>query len=200
MLLKGDRLLVGLKNGDFQILNLKNEEYLESYTLFQSSISALSEGKDSILVASMDGEVAALSRDGSIIWKTRPSNYSIHGLIENDLGIHFIDRTGKYFLLSQETGLTLKEGQFMLNPSIRSNAVILNGWVVLNDGMGVRTISSDHKSILTYQMVGPRADSYIREFRSHPRGFITGDDGGVIRFWALGQLKSPIFSELAAHH
>jgi hypothetical protein len=61
-------------------------------------------------------------------------------------------------------------------------------------------LGCDHKSILTYQMAGTRADSYIREFRSHPKGFITGDDGGVIRFWALGQLKSPIFSGSATLH
>lgn len=192
MLLKDDVLLLGLKNGNLQIFDLKNEEYLENLSLFQSSVSVMSEGKDKILVASCNGEVAAISRNWSIIWKTRLSKNSIYGLIEINNSIQCIDITGKFFLLNQKTGIIQHKEQYNLNPSIYSNAVILRGWIILNDGMGVQAINRDYKRIISYQIEGPLSDSYIREFRSHSKGIITGDDGGVIRLWRFGQLKLPL--------
>ena len=185
MLLTDNHLLLGLKNGNIQQWDPKNSEYLETIARFQAPVSVITKGKGKILAASHSGEITAMSMEGSIRWKTKPSEKPIHGLIEDSKGIHLIDQTSMYFLVDPETGIIQRKENWKLNPSMYSNIAILRGWFVFNDGQAVTAVHRGYKKKISH----PLQDPYVRQFVSHPQGILTGDDDGIIRMWALGKLE-----------
>lgn len=185
LLLVEDNLYLGLKDGTIQVWNTHNDEYLKTFSLFTAPIDVLIKGKDNIYAASREGELAAISKDGSILWKTKSSEYSIHGLVEDERGINFIDEKGVYFLLDIESGTIKQKEEYKVNPSIHSNLTELRGWLVFSDGTGLLAIHRKYKKIFHLTI----NDLYPRQLHSLPIGVVTGDDGGFIRWWMIGQLQ-----------
>lgn len=180
-----DYIFAGLKDGTIQCWNTMNGEYLKTLYSFSTPISLLVRGTANFFAASQNGDLSAFSQDGTILWKTKPSEHSIHGLIEDERGLNFVDEKGVYFLVDTKTGSIKEKADWKVYPSIHSNLTELRGWIVFNTGTGIVAIQREKKKKFSHTIM----DLYIRQLHSLPRGIITGDDGGFIRWWMLGQLN-----------
>ena len=184
-LLLENELIIGLKDGSLQRWDTHKDTLLDTISLFSSSVSQLLFGKEKILATSWEGEVAALSSEGELLWKEKVSDKGIYAIMENEEGIQTIDHGGVYRLIDSQRQIIPKKLPEELNQSIYSNLICFREWFIVYDGMGIQGYCNKYSEILSY----PNFDPYIRSFHTHPYGVFTGDDEGKIRFCVLGKLS-----------
>ena len=186
-----DRLYLGLKTGTIQIWDIEKDEILKSINLFNSPISAIELGFDSIIVTSWKGETASISPEGDIQWRIKLTQEKIETIFGDINKIMIVDIKGNYFQLNSKTGNIIEKGIWNLisvkGATIASNLILFRDWFVLSGYGGVWAFwNEDYNKIFHYYLEDP----LIRKLYPHPLGFYTGDDTGYIRFWKIGGIRS----------
>ncbi|MFX1257507.1 MAG: hypothetical protein ACFFAN_06595 [Promethearchaeota archaeon] len=183
-------LFLGLKDGSIQIWDLEREELSKKIDIFENPVSLIEICRDKIIFTSWKGDITALSKEGKIIWKCKPSIKKISGVFENDDGINIVDEGGKFILLNSISGEIIKELQWKFGAykygSIASNLVIFRNWIIGAGGYGIWAHWSENHDV---QFHVYDEDILMRKLVEHPVGFYSGDDAGYIRFWKAGGLR-----------
>lgn len=185
-----NKLILGLKNGIFQIWDVEKDELIKSFNLFESTISVIEMEYDKIIAASWTGETAMMSKNGTVYWKTKLSEDKIIGIYEHNNNIMFIDTKGNLFQIDLTSGILLKKDKWNVisvkDPALASNIIDFRDWFIVSGYGGMWAFwSKDYNKIYHLYMEGP----LIRILHQHPIGFFSGDDQGYIRFWKLGKVK-----------
>jgi len=191
-----DKLYVGLKDGSLQIWDIKKEDCVKNFNLFNSSIKTIDFSRNkNIIVGSLDGEIACLSKNGEIIWNNKISRTAISGVTEKYDSLTIIDRNGHLIHINPETGSIIEiqelELEGVYNPSISSNLIFIRDWFVISGDATVWVYwNKDYSPVRYYYSEDP----LIRILVPNPSGFYIGDDDGCIQFWNL-TFKIKSFSE-----
>ncbi|MFW9996044.1 MAG: hypothetical protein ACFFD4_28645 [Candidatus Odinarchaeota archaeon] len=184
MLTHGKKLYIGMNDGSLEIWDLEEGKILEAKQLFTNGVRKIERGFQDILLSAQSGETAALTEEGEILWKTKLGASGIQGLVEDERGIHLASEKGDYSCLAPKTGE--KTDSFRWVPIPASNLVVVRDWLVGSGSYGVHGVYLKDKKKTYHHFM---EDPLIRRFVRHPRGFITGDDDGKIRFWKIGGIK-----------
>jgi len=103
-------LYIGLKNGFLQLWDLQKDECIHNIELFSSSISVSTTTGENIVLASRAGDVARISKNGNIQWKTKLTQEKIVGIYEDKDYILVINKIGEQFHINFKSGKQLKHG------------------------------------------------------------------------------------------
>lgn len=184
-----NKLFLGLKNGILQIWDIEKIDLIKNFNLFKSSFTIIEIRADKIIVASQAGEVALVSKEGTVQWETKLSEDEIIGIYGYN-NIMVIDTTGNLYQINLTSGTLLKKNKWdvitVKEPALVSNIVDFHNWFIVTGYGGIWGFwSKDYGKIYHLYMDDP----LIRVLHQHPIGFFSGDDEGYIRFWKLGEVK-----------
>ena len=186
-----NQIYLGLKTGDLQIWDIEKDEFVKDIHLFDNPISIIELGFDSIITTSWKGEIASISPEGDIQWRTSLSREKIETILGDINTIVVTDIKGNYFQLNSKTGNIIEKGLWDLisvrNATIASNIINFRDWFILAGYGGVWAFwNKDYSKIFHYYLEDP----LIRRLYPHPLGLFTGDDIGYLRFWKIGGIRS----------
>ena len=190
MCLNNNRLFLGLKNGILQIWDFEKIDLIKSFNLFKSTVTVIEMKDDKMIAASQTGDVALISQDGTVQWKTKLSEDKIIGIHDFHNKIMLIDTKGNLYEINLSSDILLKSDKWNVisvkDPALVSNIIDFHNWFIVTGYGGIWGFwSKDFEKIYHLYMDDP----LIRVLHQHPIGFISGDDEGVIRFWKLGKGK-----------
>ena len=186
----GDRLFVGLKNGLLQLWDIQKDECIENIKLFSSTFSVSTVKGENITLASKNGDVARISKNGKIQWKTKITKEEIVGIYEDEDYILIINTIGEQFHIKYKSGKLKKHRYHNLklggNPGLSSSIIKYRERFVITGYGGIWAFRHRNSNNSIHQYMG---DPLMRIIHQHPFGFYSGDDNGSVCFWGLGDIK-----------
>jgi len=187
MELLGDLLFLGLKNGILQIWNVQEDKCIKEIKLFSSTISVLSITGNYLTLASRTGDLARISKNGDIHWKTNFTQDKIVGIYEDKDYILVINTLGEQFHVDIKSGNPKKHGYTNLklggNVGLSSNIIKFRNRFVITGYGGIWFFRWGNDNNATHKYMD---DPLMRVIRQHPFGFYSGDDEGCVCFWDIG--------------
>ena len=185
-----DRLFIGLKNGFLQLWDIQKDECIKNIGLFSSTISVLTTNGENITLASQAGDVARISKNGIIQWKTKITTEKIVGIYEDKDYLLTINTIGEQFHIKFKSGELIKHGFNNLklggNAGLSSSIVKYRERFVITGYGGIWAFRHRNSNNSIHQYMG---DPLMRIIHQHPFGFYSGDDNGSVCFWGLGDIK-----------
>ncbi|GAG78739.1 unnamed protein product, partial [marine sediment metagenome] len=186
----GDRLFVGLKNGLLQLWDIQKDECIENIKLFSSTFSVSTVKGENITLASKNGDVARISKNGKIQWKTKITKEKIVGIYEDEDYILIINTIGEQFHIKYRSGKLKKHRYHNLklggNPGLSSSIIKYRERFVITGYGGIWSFRHRNFNNSIHQYM---RDPLMRIIHQHPFGFYSGDDNESVCFWSLGDIK-----------
>jgi len=183
-------LYIGLKNGFIQIWDIQKDECMKNIRLFSSTISVMIVSSEIITLGSQAGDIARMSKDGNIQWKSTLSQEKIVGIYEDMDQILVINSIGEQFYVDINSGNPIKHRFKNLelggNCGLSSNIIKYRERFVMTGYGGIWAFRWQNSNNLIRVQMG---DPLMRIIRQHPFGFFSGDDNGCVCFWSLGDIK-----------
>ncbi|MHA1974048.1 MAG: hypothetical protein ACTSW1_13705 [Candidatus Hodarchaeales archaeon] len=178
------KLILGYKNGEYEVWDPRREETITKGRLLASYFH-LHKEKEFFIASSHSGEVAKLTKNFKVVWKTKISDSSIHAVTCDENWLHIIDEEGNYFRANMQ-GKIVDSNKF-LGGRVHSNCVIAHEWIIAFATDGIRGFRLDSYDNVKCSIT--TVEPLYRIVISHPDGIISGDDTGRLRFWSFGKLK-----------
>jgi len=186
----GDRLFIGLKNGSLQLWDIQKDECIKNIKLFSSTFSVSTVKGENIILASRDGDVARISKNGEIQWKTKITNEKIVGIYEDKDYILIINTIGEQFHIKSNSGILINHKYNSLelggNAGLSSSIIKYRDRLVITGYGGIWAFRHRNFNNSIHQSMG---GPLMRIIQQHPFGFFSGDDNESVCFWSLGDIK-----------
>ena len=188
-----DHLFIGLKNGNLQLWDLKKDEMIKKISLFSSTFSVLTAKGENITVASRSGDIARISKNGIIQWRTNITQEKIVGIYEDKNYILVINVRGDRFHININSDKPVTRRYIPLNlkgnAGLSSSIVKYRGRFVITGYGGIWAFSQQNSYLYMNSIHKQMGDPLMRIIKQHPFGFYSGDDEGSVCFWTLGKPK-----------
>ena len=173
-------IVFGYLNGSIGLFSKEKRKVLKTANIFNSGFLHMRLNGQKIYCSSFKGEIACITTKGEKIWKKKLTDSPIYNIEIKDDHLHVITIRRTYFILKQETGEEVRKKDLLDNParSFSSNFIFYKNWIILSGDAHMVHIPESEKVYTIYS-----DDPLIRVVKYHPKGYLTGDDEGKIKFW-----------------
>ena len=183
-------LFIGFKTGVLQLWDIKKDKCIKEIELFSSPITALLIKGESITIASKAGELARMSKEGDIIWKTNLTQKEIVGIYEEIDFILVVNEMGEQFHVNIASGRPKIHRYTNLNlegnAGLSSNIINYRNRFVITGYGGIWSFRWENSNNSTHIYMD---DPLMRVLNQHIFGFYSGDDDGSVCYWDIGKIE-----------